>query len=165
MRFPSLRISENPNARAGYVLPLPAPRNRAVLRSEVDLPADANVAADKARAGPGRVELIQAVAGARIERRLGVEQVQDVRVQRELAANLDGAGQIDIDEPLGVAAHRRRTVGIGHDLGTDAAQTVARNAAIVGTFEIITTGVVHRRGDRSLAVEVQRVLPASTPPR
>src|SRR3546814_15584838 len=48
---------------------------------EVDLRADAEVTTHDVRTSPGRIEAEQAIGRVGIERRLGVEQVEHVRIE------------------------------------------------------------------------------------
>src|SRR3546814_14278061 len=58
------------------------------LDLEVDLRADTEVATHDVRASPRRVETEQAVSRVGIERRFGVEQVEQVRIDGALVGDL-----------------------------------------------------------------------------
>src|SRR3546814_11928660 len=67
---------------------------------EVDLRADAEVTTHDVRTSPGRIEAEQAIGRVGIERRLGVEQVEHVRIDGELVTDLLRHGQVKIPDIL-----------------------------------------------------------------
>src|SRR3546814_15999934 len=68
---------------------------------EVDLRADAEVTTHDVRTSPGRIEAEQAIGRGGIERRLGVEQVEQVRIDGELVTDLLRHGQVKIPAKTG----------------------------------------------------------------
>src|SRR3546814_5531722 len=73
---------------------------------EVDLRADAEVTTHDVRTSPGRIEAEQAIGRVGIERRLGVEQVEHVRIDGELVTDLLRHGQVKIPDILRLAVDR-----------------------------------------------------------
>src|SRR3546814_2051765 len=94
------------------------------LDLEVDLRADTEVATHDVRASPRRVETEQAVSRVGIERRLGVEQVEHVRIDGELVGDLLRHGQVKIPDILRLAVDRG-AVDIG--MRRDAARSIIRS--------------------------------------
>src|SRR6185503_11044243 len=83
---------------------------------------------------------------------LRVEQVQDVRVESELLADVDLAGQVHVDE----APHPA-----WRETWIEPAILVA--GALVLRRQVIARRVISGRGDRPLPAEAERILPAALP--
>src|SRR5690606_20045608 len=152
-------------AQRKWAAPKEPPTFLKALDLEVDLRAEAEVTTHDVRTSPGRVEAEQTIGRVGIERRLGVEEVENVRVNRELVPNLLRNRHVEVPDVLGLTIDRR-AIDIGMRRGAifRVERAIALDAAEVDRRRVIALGVIGRQADRGVA-EFQRVLPRRTPRR